>query len=120
LPWDRGLGYTFSLEKFRDIDGLYVKVSVRYIVPKEALHTWTMSHCSKNVNCTIAYPKGYEIQIDNLGVEQEIVDKTSFEHMYSFKYTFWLMPMTGIAFHFVNRGTAPTAQVPVVVPNTSA
>jgi hypothetical protein len=106
VPWEHGLGYRFPLAKFREIDGLYVKVVVKYTVPKDTLHTWTMSHCSKNVNVTLSFPDCYDIHVDNFGTEEAVVDQTMFAGMYTFKYNSWLLPVTGIAFHLVHRPTA--------------
>jgi hypothetical protein len=94
-------GYIFSLERFRDFDGLKVTVVTRYLLAKDRFTSWTMTHPSKAFNFAISYPEQLTLVYESLGnisiSELDIVQRSG---QFSARYDSWILPDSGFVYQF--------------------
>lgn len=104
---DKDFGFELRLKEYSTIDGLHVKVKVKYTTPKNRINYWTMAHLSKNVRVTVAYPEDHLIQVARFGLNQSDVQIEIRPGLFNCSLDSWVMPNTGIAFAVFNN--APRA-----------
>lgn len=95
-----GHGYTLALSEFKEIDGLYVKISVRYTVPEGRMITWKMTHPSRNVAGVVRFPSDFKNHVEVFGFNREELNEEHRTGLYTFNYSSWLLPNSGFAFDF--------------------
>ncbi|HEX9942476.1 MAG TPA: hypothetical protein VGG03_10695 [Thermoanaerobaculia bacterium] len=100
IPAEKGHGYTLALSEFKQIDDLYVKVSVRYTIAAGRMITWKMTHPSKNVTGAVRFPSDSSIHVEVFGFNREELNEELRPGLYTFNYGSWLLPYTGFAFDF--------------------
>jgi hypothetical protein len=102
-----GTGFTLPLLDFREIDDLYVKISVKYTIVAGRMLQWTMTHPSKHVTGVVHYPPDFKLHVDAYGITRAELEEhptAKEEHptpgLYTFSYKSWLLPYSGFAFAF--------------------
>jgi len=108
VPAKDGHGYTLDLSEFKEIDGLYVKISVRYNIPAGRMITWRMTHPSKNVTGVVRFPSDFNNHVEVFGFDREELNEEYRAGLYTFGYNSWLLPYSGFAFDF--RGPEKAVQ----------
>ncbi len=93
-------GYNVSLEEYRGIDGLEVKLEVKYVVALDRAFSWTMPYISKGLNCKITFPLELKIFTDQFVMEDVEAPDASQPGVCVYRYPYWLLPGDGLAFHF--------------------
>lgn len=96
--WDKGIGYTLSLMQYKEIDGLFIKVQVRFVIPIYRMLSWYMAHPTKNLKATIKYPPDRKIQVITFGLDQNELDEVDSPELYTLTYGSWVLPINGLAF----------------------
>lgn len=101
IPGEKGQGYTLLLADFREIDGLYVEVHVKYTMSTERPMAWNMTHPSKNLSVTINFPPELTIDVNIFGLEETQYHEEKRSGLYVLRYDSWLLPDTGLSYHFL-------------------
>ena len=97
LQEDLKKGIKVSLSDYQGIDGLVVTIESVYVVAKGKFQYWQMAHPTRNFDITIKYPEELSIQFKTLVIE-DVVGKITDEDGYlKFKYDYWLLPQSGLA-----------------------
>jgi hypothetical protein len=110
--FSNGKGFRLPLNEIDAIDNIYIKISVGYTIRRDSLITWSMTHSSRNVKCTIVHPREYRVQLDGFGMDPAYRDPYINHGTYSLRYNSWLLPGTGIAFHLVRTAEDGMGQAP--------
>jgi hypothetical protein len=101
---DGSLTYEYSLERYKDLDGILVKIRAEYYVEPSAFYTWRMIDHSERVELSIHYPSDLEIQFKHFLLEAkptlEIKNKDSFH----ITFDSWIMPRSGFAWKLLEPG----------------
>jgi len=95
-----GKGYKYSLENFKDVDGLEITVKVKYKMDIKDYETWVMAYPTKGFTFTVRYPDNLKIEADVLGMESteyRIVNKSG---LYSISSESWVLANNGIIYQF--------------------
>jgi hypothetical protein len=100
VPAKEGHGYTLPLSDFREVDGLSVKISVRYVVPAGRMITWRMTYPSRNVTGVVRFPPDFNVHVEVFGFGSEELNEEDKVGLYTFSYNSWLLPHSGFAFDF--------------------
>lgn len=90
-------GINVSLSEYQGIDGLVVTVESMYVVAKGMFQYWQMAHPTRNFDITIKYPETLEIQFKTLVIEDVVGQITNEDGYLKFKYDYWLLPQSGLA-----------------------
>jgi hypothetical protein len=104
--YEDGEGYTLSLDAYKNIDKLDVRLYLKYVAPVGRSFTWQMTHPSKNVTVIIIFPQQLFLYLDTFGVSSDHLhrdrelDKDSPQIL---RYNSWLLPESGFVFHFIRR-----------------
>ena len=110
-------GFTLSLNNYKEIDGLKVKIYVKYEIKVNRYWTWQMTHPSNRLMLIFNYPPELELSIESFGITPGDLEEESKNGFHSVKYDSWLLPGNGFAFQFRNKKTAqPTTHL--LNPNT--
>jgi hypothetical protein len=105
-PAKDGHGYTLALPEFKEIDGLYVKISVRYTIPAGRMITWRMTHPSRSVTGVVRFPSDFAVHVEAFGFDREELNEEYRLGLYTFNYSSWLLPYSGFAFDFRRQEAA--------------
>jgi hypothetical protein len=110
-----GHGHILSLEKYKEIDKLFIEMQVTYVVPTYRAFSWSMPYPSKDLEGEIHFPKDLQIFVD-LFLDDKVLNFPKDENslpiseedrkVYAFNYPGWLLPDDGLAFHFRKSKTA--------------
>lgn len=96
--WTKGIGYTLSLMQYKEIDGLFIKIQVRFVIPIHRMLSWYMAHPTKNLKATISYPPDRKIQVITFGLDTNELDEEDRPGLYALTYGSWVLPVNGMAF----------------------
>jgi hypothetical protein len=97
------VGFTLSLEEFKDVDFLHVTVLTKYEAPIGRSVTWQMTDPSKKVKGDIYFP-GLTFYLETFGISGQYLqedDKPPNESPQTFEYNSWVLPECGFVFHFL-------------------
>ena len=100
VPAKDGHGYILALSEFKEIDGLHVKISVRYTIPAGRMITWRMTHPSRNLTGVVRFPADFKSHVEVFGFNREELNEEHRAGLYTFNYSSWLLPYSGFAFDF--------------------
>jgi hypothetical protein len=114
-----GIGFALSLKDYEGVDDLHVTTHVTYTTPTRMLFTWTMSHPTKGLTGTIAYPEDQELIANVFGLTEEQVNMEHKPGMFTVAYDSWLVPDTGFAFQLIGRVQTGTQSAPPAAPVAS-
>jgi hypothetical protein len=103
IPDANGAGFTLPLDDYRDIDGLYVEVHVKYVVGCGWPFTWGMSHPSKNLTLTVNYPEDFDLEMNAFGIQDDEYHEEKRKGLYVLRYDSWLLPSMGLYYHLSKR-----------------
>ncbi|HWN09931.1 MAG TPA: hypothetical protein VNO50_11830 [Pyrinomonadaceae bacterium] len=108
---DEGIGFKLSLNDYKDIDGLKVKIYAKYIFEKNRFLVWKMTHPSNRLMMTFTYPADLDFSIESFGIASNDLEQESKDGFHSLKYDSWLLPDNGFIFQFRDRDTAPVKEL---------
>lgn len=94
-----GLGYSYPLNDFKEIDELFVQIRVKYHVSSDRDIAWIMSHPTKGLKVAIKHPDNLRMDATILGVDQRDYREQHEDSLYFLSYDFWMLPTTGLTFH---------------------
>jgi hypothetical protein len=99
-------GYKISipLDKYREIDQLVVTIVAEYEVRAERFQTWVMAHPTRNLDFTIRFPDDWEIQLEPILLDAEIMNRGEPEPGYTkVEYDSWVLPGSGLAWRLIPK-----------------
>jgi len=98
--FDKGIGqgYTFSLNDFREVDGLSVTINVKYLAKRDKFLNWFMVHPSKGLLFTLHYPRELKLWRLVFGLNRSTIQEDSLPGLYSLRSDSWLLPNDGVAY----------------------
>ncbi len=105
VPTKSGLGYSYSLGDFKEIDELFVEISVKYHVSSNHDIAWIMSHPTKGFKAAIKHPDSLSMDAIILGIDQRDYREQREDGLYFLSYDFWMLPTTGVIFHLWGTNT---------------
>lgn len=111
LDTKEGQGYVYSLDSLRDIDGLSVTVSVKYVVPRKRFLTWEMIDPSRGMLFNIRYPPDLELHCYLFGFDLSSVEVKKYAGLYSLSSDSWLLPHAGLAYQLISKPQCPAKSV---------
>lgn len=97
-------GYMASLDKYKGIDGLRIKIRLHYTVAPDRAFATDMHSISRNLNWTINYPPNMKIHLDRFVFDRSIEAERPTPGQCTFNYPQWVLPGHGFAFHLRKDG----------------
>lgn len=94
-----GQGFILLLNDFKDVDGLYTEVRIKYTLPVNLPLSWTALHSHKELNLIVTYPQDLQIDVQVFGVEENDYHEEDRSGLYTLEYTSWLLPYSGYSFY---------------------
>jgi hypothetical protein len=99
---DTIFGYSFSLDKFKEIDGLKIETYVKYEGASNGHLAWNMSYPTKSLYMSVKYPADRRLNASLFGVARDnFVSHDDPERaVFSLTCDSWLLPTTGLLLGF--------------------
>lgn len=95
---DSKYGFEFSLKKYKEIDGLKIKIKAKYIIDKHTYLTWRWTRPCNRIKIVIIYPKELKIWTEIFGIDNDELDEQKEDKYYSLTYDSWMLPFSGFTF----------------------
>jgi hypothetical protein len=95
-----GMGYSLSLDKYKDIDELLVKFHIRYTSLINEPFSWRLTRPAKSLRMIVKHPPELKIDASVFGLDEEECDEEHREGLYILNYDSWLLPNSGVVFYF--------------------
>jgi hypothetical protein len=101
-----------SLDEYKGVDGLIVKMESIYVVDLEKFHYWQMAHPTRNFHMSLSFPSEFSIQLKPLVLHPELAQTTISDGYALVKYDTWMLPQSGVAWRFVRKPKLQTNESP--------
>ncbi len=106
------IGYNLSLNQYRSIDGLKVRIGVKYQVIRGAPLAWSMSHPTRGFAVTLNYPSSVRVSMMAFGFDEAALDCNDRDCLLTVRYESWLLPNSGVVLLFQQQKAASGAPEP--------
>jgi hypothetical protein len=103
---DGSLSYEYSLEPYKDLDGLIVNIRAEYLVEPSAFYTWRMIDPSDRVELNIKYPSDLKIQFKHFLLEKTASHEIRGADFFHVTFDSWVMPRSGFAWKLLSPDVA--------------
>jgi hypothetical protein len=104
--------YWLSLEPFRQVDNLRVKIQASYFVDPKRFSTWRMIVPSRDVEVTIRYPEELRLQFIPFLLDSKPDHQKDDPGFYHTEFDSWIMPWSGFAWKLFPREAAKLSLLP--------
>jgi hypothetical protein len=95
------LGFCVPIEKYKELDELYVVVKNNYVIPKERFMGWRMSFPTRRMSLVVQFPKELEIITELFFCDKNVMHDERGPGQYYLTIEDWIMTDEGITIQLI-------------------
>ncbi len=90
-----------NLKNYITCDKLTIINNSTYIISKDQINVWQMSHLTKKLKMTIFIPNGYKIDFKSFSLNKKSEDMRITNNTLLYSYNDWILPLSGFAWKLI-------------------